>query len=148
TIQAWVGEVRTGLQRTGLRAVVNLNCRTPPPWAVSPAGGLFPPEARDALALQRAETADSLLNEFAADDCGPIRMDWHVCEQDFAPPQRPRLLHVCEHIRAGIPIALVPDRPRRTVALAEGLDREHPAVFAVVGLRLDSLARYVTKTTG
>src|SRR5207245_1369625 len=39
TIQAWVGEVRTGLQRTGLRAVVNLNCRTPPPWAVSPAGG-------------------------------------------------------------------------------------------------------------
>src|SRR5262249_15075278 len=38
----WVGEMREGLRRTGLRAVVNLNCRTPPPWAVSPTGGLFP----------------------------------------------------------------------------------------------------------
>src|SRR5262249_13136420 len=43
------------------------------------------------------------------------------------------------------PIALVADRPRRTIALAEGLDRDHPVVFSVVGLRIDGLSQYLAE---
>jgi hypothetical protein len=40
----------------------------------------------------------------------------------------------------GRPVAFVFDRPRRPVALAEGIDRKHPALLLAVGLHLPRLA--------
>jgi hypothetical protein len=144
-IDAWIAELLEGLGRTGLRVVVNLNCRRPPAWAAMPGGGLFPPARRDSIAGPREQAADAILSGLAAAGGSRIRIDWHICDQDLQPEQRNRLLGVCRHIAEGVPIALVSDRTRRTIRLAEGLDREHPAVFGVVGLPLDQLADYIRK---
>jgi hypothetical protein len=40
----------------------------------------------------------------------------------------------------GAPLCFVFDRPRRAIALAEGIDRPHPAVLLTVGLHLPRLA--------
>ncbi|HTK75580.1 MAG TPA: ATP cone domain-containing protein [Gemmataceae bacterium] len=146
-VSDWVAELREGLRRTGLRAVVNLNCRTPPPWAVAPSGGLFPSDSPAEIALKRALVSRSLFDEISAGETGSIRIDWHICESDFEAGHRPQILHVCRRLPEGVPMTFVPDRPRRPVALAEGLDRNHPAVFSVVGMRIDGLARYLAPTT-
>jgi len=145
-IHDWVAELREGLRRTGLRAVVNLNCRTPPAWAVTSTGGLFPPDAQAQVDSTRQRISLSLLGELAAGEPDLIRVDWHLCDSDLHSDLRPRLLHVCARIREGATVGFVPDRPRRVVALAEGLDREHPAVVSVVGARVDGLARYLLRS--
>jgi hypothetical protein len=145
-IRAWVGALDDGLRRSGLRAVVNLNSRMPPPWAAIATGGLFPNDAQTRLGRHRADACDAILDELAHRRLSNVRIDWHLSDFDFQPDQREWFVRVRRWIQDGVHLALVMDRPRRPIALAEGLDREHPAVFAVVGVRVDRLASHLVTT--
>jgi hypothetical protein len=48
--------------------------------------------------------------------------------------------HLARLALEGAPLAIVVERPRRLVGLAEGIDRQHPAVLMTVGLHLPRLA--------
>ncbi len=134
-----------GVALTGLRVVVNLNCAAPPPWAGDLAAGpLFagqsvPPAADDLRPLSDALLRHLLDGSAAA---GDVRIDWHLGERDFesTPAARERLLRLAGAALAGAPLRFTFDRPKRPVALAEGLDRQHPAVLLTVGLHLPRLA--------
>ncbi|HEY1859030.1 MAG TPA: hypothetical protein VGG61_01675, partial [Gemmataceae bacterium] len=69
----------------------------------------------------------------------PVRIDWHLSERDFLPEAGERLLRAARHALTGAALAFVFDRPRRSIALAEGMDRKNPAVLLVVGLHLPRL---------
>src|SRR5262249_54564203 len=108
------------------------------PWAAGPAGPLFA-GAGGADAERLAGAADALFERLSGREA--LRIDWHLGERDFDPAGRARLLGVVQRARSGAPVGLVFDRPRRPVALAEGLDRDHPAVLLAVGVSLPELAR-------
>src|SRR5262249_4867922 len=134
-------ELGIGLRATGLSAVVNLNC-PPPSWADDLAAGPLFGERR--LAFPGAKTV-ALSDEFLAQllragTTGLARIDWHLQERDFH-VDRGRLLSVARRSVESALLTFVFDRPRRPVALAEGLDRLHPAVLISIGLRLPALAQ-------
>jgi hypothetical protein len=136
-------ELGIALRATGLGAVVNLNCATPPSWAADLAEGpLFAGRAEAAPAVPRDGLAEELLDHLArlpAD--GPeVRVDWHLGERDFRPGREGLLERLARRSLDGAPLAFVFDRPRRPVLLAEGLDRTHRALLATVGLHLPRLA--------
>lgn len=128
-----------GLQRTRLTGVVNLNVATPPAWAGSLAAGPLFAAAPGLDEARRRARADALLAALLPRIGPRLRIDWHLSADDLA-ADRARLLAVLEAARTGA-LALVCDRPRRAVALAEGLDRRHPATLLLVGLNLPLLAR-------
>ena len=117
--------------------VVNLNAATPPAWARQrDAGPLFVDEA---LATEPAILA--LLDGITKGNPDQ-RWDWHLQARDFTTAlQRDRLHTLAQQALDGAPIAFVFDRPRRPLALAEGMDRQHPAVLMEVGLDLDAFLR-------
>lgn len=138
------GEVAAALvaatARTGCQTVVNLNVAEAPVWAWALAPGpLFAAlEPAEEAGLRRA--ADELFDALVP--VGPrLRIDWHLAARDVEPASRDRLGRVLQAMRDGANVALVCDRPRRPVALAEGLDRRHPATLLLVGLNLPLLAR-------
>lgn len=134
----FVRELGIGLRATGLRAVVNLNVAQPPAWAGDPAEGpLFAGQRRTPDAARLAALADDLLEALMV--LPGVRIDWHLAERDFAPEQAARLARVARRAAEGA-LALVFDRPRRPVALGEGLDRQHAAVLLTIGLNLPQLA--------
>ncbi len=139
----FVRELLLGLAATGLRAVVNLNAAAAPPWADDLADGpLFTGRRPAADATRLAALADALLEALARDippRAGP-RVDWHLGERDFAPASGERLARAARLAAENEGVAIVFDRPRRPVALAEGLDRRHAAALLVVGLHLPRLA--------
>jgi hypothetical protein len=131
-------ELEIGLQGTGLEAVVNLNIAAPPAWADGLADGpLFAGKCSDAGRL--AALGDALLPAIARGSA-PARIDWHLSQRDFAPTAAERLRRVARLVAEGAAVALVFDRPRRPVALAEGIDRRHPALLLTVGVNLPRLA--------
>jgi hypothetical protein len=134
-------ELAAGLRLARLRAVVNLNAVAPPPWAGDLAAGpLFAgrqPTPPDELARLSGALAEALLTEENAE---VVRVDWHVAERDFTPPASDLLARLAERAVAGAPVGFVFDRPRRPVALAEGLSRPHPAVLLTVAVHLPHLA--------
>jgi hypothetical protein len=87
-----------------------------------------------------ATLADELLEELLRPGTERLRVDWHLGERDFLPAGRDRLLRVARRALEGAELGFVFDRPRRPVALAEGLDRQHPAVLLRAGLNLPGLA--------
>jgi hypothetical protein len=136
----WARELGIGLRATGLAAVVNLNVATPPPWADDLAEGpLF--ATRRAADPRLPTLADALLERLLQP--GPtrdrLRVDWHLGEHDFQPGTDERLLRVARRVLAAEPLAFVFDRSRRPVALAEGLDRQHPGVLLGVRVHLPRL---------
>lgn len=133
--------VGQALTQTGLRGVVNLNAADPPSWADPLAEGpLFADQPGRLDQGKREGRADDLLDAFTDLDHPLLRVDWHLGEKDFAPGRVDRLVRVVRRARAGA-IGFVFDRPRRAVALAEGLDRRHRAALLHVGLALPVLAR-------
>jgi hypothetical protein len=141
-------ELRTALSATGLAAAVNLNGRAPPSWASDPAEGpLFAPLRRPPDDDRRRRLADALLAELLAppadgeDDRPALRVAWHLADADFEPDAQPRLTRLARRALEGAPVEFRFDRPKRPVALAEGLDRRHPAVLTVVGVHLPRLAQ-------
>jgi hypothetical protein len=136
-----VEALRLGLRLTGLEAVVNLNSATPPSWAGDLAAGPLFAGRRQPERARLSALADGLFEELLRAGPGAnLRLDWHLGEADFRPEGRDRLLRVVAALEGGR-IGLVFDRPRRPVALAEGMNRQHPAVLLAVGLNLPALAR-------
>ncbi len=131
-------EVALGLRATGARAVVNLNAEPAPSWASALAQGpLFGARGEGA---QGGERAEALFDELLALPAGRWRIDWHLGGRDFEAGGRERLLRVVRRALEGTAIGFAFDRPRRPMALAEGLDRRAPAVLLTVGLNLPALA--------
>jgi hypothetical protein len=145
---AFVRDLVLGLRLTGLRGIINLNSAAPPSWAGDLAEGpLFAAQQRKPHSEQLRELADELAKELlrpaqAIPFIGPVHIDWHLGERDFTagPAQRERLRQLARLALEGAPLAFVFDRPRRPTALAEGIDRQHPAVLLTVGLHLPQLA--------
>jgi hypothetical protein len=147
-------ELELGQRATGLNVVVNLNIAQPPTWADELAAGpLFIEQRRSADPQRLATHGDSLLQTLVRDEPGThdeesrhkrpptgdeVRVDWHLSERDFEPESHDRLLRVARVAMHGA-MAFVFDRPRRPVALAEGMDRKYPAVLLSVGLHLARL---------
>ena len=123
--------------------MVNLNAAAPPPWAGDVAGGpLFagqrPAPAPDHLTLVADEFARALFAPQST--ANTIRIDWHLSERDFRPDAADRLAALTRLALDGAALAFVFDRPRRPAPLAEGVDRDHPAVLLTVGVHLLRLA--------
>ena len=145
---AFVRDLVLGLRLTGLRGIINLNSAAPPSWAEDLAEGpLFAAQQRESYRQQLRELSDELLKALlqpshAAPFARPVRIDWHLGEQDFTEEtaQRERLRQLGQLALEGAPLAFVFDRPRQPTALAEGIDRRHPAVLLTVGLHLPRLA--------
>jgi hypothetical protein len=140
-----------GLQATGLRAVLNLNCAVPPPWAGELAEGpLFLPQANAPATARLNTLADILAAECldARRAAGHLRIDWHLAEHDLADATASRLLRLARLAAEGAMLTFVFDRPRRPVVLAEGLDRTVPALLLTVGLNLARLLEHLTGPVG
>jgi hypothetical protein len=122
--------------------VVNLNAAQPPAWARRrDAGPLFADEAAT-LEPVSLPLLDNALEVVPPAGAWNARWDWHLQARDFAAgAHRERLRRVAERASAGSPIAFVLDRPRRPVALAEGMDRSRPAVLMEVGVDLGAFLR-------
>jgi hypothetical protein len=135
-------ELNLGLRLSGLVGVINLNGAVPPPAADDLTGGpLFAgqqtlPDAERMAALSD-RCADALLGQART---GRLRVDWHLEPRDFLDRRRERLRQLVEAALAGAALGFVFDRPRRPVALAEGLDRRHEAALLTVGVHLPRLA--------
>ncbi len=139
--RAFATELNIGLRVSGLNAIVNLNAAAAPQWAGELARGpLFAEPAVGGSGQQRADAADALLAEILRGSGGRALVDWHLAAPDFAAPGRARLEHVAGAALAGAAVAFTFDRPKRPVALAEGIDRANPAVLLTVGLALPRLA--------
>jgi hypothetical protein len=133
----WVRELGIGLRATGLTAVVNLNAAAPPPWADDLAEGPLFGVRREAD--QRLPScAEALLERMLQLGTTRDRLGvcWHLAERDFQPGADERLLRVTRRAVAGEPLVFAFDRPRRALALAEGIDRQHPAVLLGVRVHL------------
>jgi len=122
---------------------VNLNTAAPPPALGFLADGpLFapppPPDPRQLAGLADELVSTLLQVDLPADG---LRMDWHLGEADFQPATAgaDRLSSLVGLVLESRPLTFVFDRPRRPVALAEGMDRQHPAVLTQVGLHLPRL---------
>jgi hypothetical protein len=143
-----VRDLTIALRLTGLKGIVNLNCAAPPSWAGGLAEGpLFAAQQRKPQSEHLCELADELVKELLQPShsipcTGAVRIDWHLGERDFKtePARRERIQRLARFALDGAPLAFVFDRPRRSVALAEGIDRQHPAVLLTVGLHLPPLA--------
>ena len=137
-----------GLRLTRLHGIVNLNIAAPPSWAGDLAEGpLFAGQQRATLAEPLQHMKDELLMELLQPShpipcAAVVRIDWHLGERDFGtePARRERLQRLARLALDGAPLGFVFDRPRRPTALAEGVDRQHPAVLLTVGLHLPRLA--------
>ncbi|HEY7328951.1 MAG TPA: ATP cone domain-containing protein [Gemmataceae bacterium] len=145
-VGAFVRDLVVSLRLSRLQGIVNLNSVAPPSWAGELAEGpLFASHQRKPHSEQLRELAGELAKEFLSANAGTsavVRIDWHIGERDFteAPAQRERLRQLARLALDGAPLAFVFDRPRRPTALAEGIDRQHPAVLMTVGLHLPQLA--------
>ena len=99
----FVGDLKDGLQATGLHAVINLNVAQPPAWVEQPGDGpLFRPPARSAS--DGTASAFSLLGvlvEQFPEGEERIRVDWHLGERDFAASSQDDLLKVVRKLGVG-----------------------------------------------
>jgi hypothetical protein len=118
-----------------LRAVINLNTKTRPPWASEIGGGpLFESPAARADPRRNATASEEIAALFTdwPPYCGQI--DWHVDEHDVAQGGLRALLN--QPAFESSSIGIVFDRPGQPVRLAAGVDREHPAVLLSVSVDL------------
>jgi len=138
----WVQTLLLGLRLTGRKAILNLHV-SPPPWADELAEGpLFAGQSRIADNEDLPLLADAI-REGLREAGERVCLNWHLTEADFEANSRGRLLEVVRAALAGEPLAFTFDRPRRPVALAEGMDRRRPAVLMSIGLNLPRLATLV-----
>lgn len=137
-VDNYARELGIGLRTTGLHAVVNLNAASPPFWAGDLADGPLFAQQRQAPSQQlRADVAEQLLTQLL--DIKGLRIDWHLAEHDLADASEERLRRIARHAIEHESLTFLFDRPRRARALAEGIDRQHPAVLMTVGVNLARL---------
>jgi hypothetical protein len=148
SVRDFARDLAIGLRLSGLHGIVNLNSAAPPSWAGALAAGpLFAGQQRTPHAEQLRELADELVQELShpthSISCtGAVRVDWHLGERDLGTESatRERLQRLALLALEDTPLSFVFDRPRRPTALAEGVDRQHPAALLTVGLHLPRLA--------
>jgi hypothetical protein len=143
----YVARLQRGLRLTGLRALVHLHAATPPPWAQGEAGGPLFAGQREPLDAENVEAVAAALRDGLLEEKslrGLVRVEWHLGERDFESgrgrPVSPALFHAARAALAAPGLSFRFDRPRRSVCLGPGLDRQHPAVLLAVGLHLPRLA--------
>jgi hypothetical protein len=134
-------QLGVGLRAAGLSAVLNVNCASPPDWAHKLAEGpLFPEPARVFSRQTMTPHAEALLAAWeTGNETQLVRIDWHLEERDFAPEAKTIFLHAVRRAAEATNLAFVFDRPRRPLALAEGLDRRHTGTLLTVGVHLPRL---------
>jgi hypothetical protein len=142
TVRVFARELGIGIRATGLRAVVNLNSALAPPWAEGLAEGPLFAASQRAAEASPAVDAGGFCEPVASARAGPgpIRIDWHVSARDSGTDGEAHLLRLARRALDGAAVTFVFDRSRRPLALAEGLDRTHPAVLLYIGLHLPRLA--------
>ena len=131
--------------------MINLNSSTAPRWADDLAEGpLFAGQRTPAVPDRRYALAEALLEALRYSPLvrGRVRIDWHLGEPDFAKEAEGRLQRLARQAGEELALTIVFDRPRLPVALAEGIDRRHPAVLLGVGLHLPRLADMVPSGEG
>jgi hypothetical protein len=134
-----VQELHRALQGSRLRVVVNLNTSAPPSWADELAEGpLFIAQRRPNHSDSLSAHSWSLLQWLGASE--RVRVDWHLGERDFAAGREENLVRLARLALEGADLGFVFDRSRRPLLLAEGVDRQHPAVLLTVGVNLPKLA--------
>jgi hypothetical protein len=134
--------VKLSVRQMHLHAVINLHCSVPPSQLGELAmGPLFEAFHTAAEPCVLHDLATALLDEFlqVGSPRSSIRVDWHLGKNDFTPAGHSGLLRLAKRVLDGSPLAFVFDRPRRGIALAEGLDRHHPASLLTVFLDLPRL---------
>ncbi|HEV3204500.1 MAG TPA: hypothetical protein VGY77_08960, partial [Gemmataceae bacterium] len=134
-----VQEITTALRLTHLQATVNLNCAVPPDWANDLAEGPLFSQLEESHNREGIRDLGAALAEEWLGTPQAGRIGWHVRAADFEPGQQASLSKMVRHALEGIPILFIFDRLRRPISLAEGLDRNHPAVLLQVGLHLPKL---------
>ena len=140
-------ELALGLRLSGRKAVLNLN-GAPPPWAdEAEQGPLFAAQGKETEGEWTAALSDALAEATCHPGLAdlPVRIDWHLGASDFAAAVRERLVRLARLALAGAALSFVFDRPRRPLALAEGVQRRHPAVLVEVGLHLSRFAALVAE---
>src|SRR5262249_5281192 len=101
---AFARELELGLRATHLRALLNLNCAPPPPWAEELAEGpLFAEHRRPPAPERLSESAEALREQFLArePDTALVRIDWHLDERDFSPSALPDLTRLARRALDG-----------------------------------------------
>jgi hypothetical protein len=138
----WFREFQIGLRATGLQALVNLNCATPPSWAQNLATGpLFDDSKTPSTYELKESPADRLLDQILSWKSQQARVHWHLGEDDFLAKNGRRINRLAHLIGQGSPVTVVFDRLGRPVSLAEGMDRQHSALLTTVGVHLPRLAQ-------
>jgi hypothetical protein len=137
----FVRDLKEGLETTGLHAILNLNAALPPPWAWQPnESPLFqgPLDSQTEKDILLDACLEEILGQFPPGD--PIRLDWHLQENDFVRPEaRNRLMLVCRRALEDPQVSFVFDRSHRALTLGEGLNRKYQTILQVVGLHLAPL---------
>jgi hypothetical protein len=134
-IPATVQQFADRLTALALRGVVHLNSRARPVWADDLARGPLFRSVSSAEPVSNELRPESWLDGCLHNNLG---VHWHLDERDVKLPDPLRRL--ARLAVDGAEICFTFDRPRRPVALSEGLDRQHPAVLLTVGLHLPRLA--------
>lgn len=123
------------------QAIINLNSSEPPAEAVELASGpLFAGSSLPQPVSTRAGIAQSITRNLANSPAG-IRVIWHLAEPAFAEDRRSELVAICDWALATGRLTFAYDRPRRAVALGEGVDRVHPGTILGCGVNLHQLAQ-------
>ena len=134
---AWLQSLRDLLGRW---VVVNVNSAEPPAWAHGGGSPLFPEPSL-------AHSANHQLLRACIEAMRPAQDEllwrWHVQGRDFsAEPHAAILKEVAQRALDGANLTFAFDRPRRPVALGDGMDRRHAAVLTEVGVNLPVLLNH------
>jgi hypothetical protein len=128
---------------TRLPMLLNLNCRTPPPWGEGLGGGpLFASLERTIYPEDRAAMATSIMENVisTAGWANGTRINLHLAAEDLDPDNHRKLAHFARQAQQGVPVTFVFDRPKRPIHLAEGIDRPNQATLIAIGVHLPRLA--------
>jgi hypothetical protein len=134
-----------GLRMIRRQAVVNLNGEAPPWVDAFAEGPLFATQHRRVNPQRASQLAEAVAEILLESESSPlqVRVDWHLSAKDCTKKAKDRLLPLARAALDGAELGFVFDRLRHPVALAEGLERKHPAVLLMVGLNLARLASLV-----
>jgi hypothetical protein len=137
----FVQALHIGLNVTDLKAVVNLHSAIAPRWAEDLASGPLFAGRQPMDAERRTALSEEFLHLVLQSDSGlsSVRIDWHLGPADFTVAAEASLVRLARRALDGAALSFVFDRPRRPLALAEGVDQGHPAVLLAVALHLPAL---------
>lgn len=139
-------ELELALKTTGLRAVLQLNCATPPVWAADGAQGpLFVHLQQSLPGAERAARAEILLEQCLSAESlhRQVWVEWHLDDKDFqSAGEHQRPARLCRLARWALEcprLAFTFDRSKRPITLGPGLDRRAGTLLLAVGLHLPRL---------